>query len=169
MKYIYIGKIVNTHGLKGEIKILSDFKYKNQVFKNKFNIYIGKEKYKEIINTYRFHKIFDMITIYGIDNINDVLKYKGMNVYVDRNDLDIPEYEYLDADIINLDVIINNKVIGKVSSIKGNNMSRLLVIKCPDKERLLPYNKNLIESIDLSNNTITYKDNEVIKEWLLTY
>ena len=41
MKYIYIGKIVNTHGLKGEIRILSDFKYKDLIFKDNFKIYIG--------------------------------------------------------------------------------------------------------------------------------
>ena len=33
MEYIYIGKIVNTHGIKGEVRIISDFKYKNEVFK----------------------------------------------------------------------------------------------------------------------------------------
>ena len=39
MDYIYIGKIVNTHGIKGEVRILSDFKYKDRIFKNGFNMY----------------------------------------------------------------------------------------------------------------------------------
>ena len=42
MKYIRIGKIVNTHGVKGEIRLLSDFKFKEKVFKNNFKVYIGK-------------------------------------------------------------------------------------------------------------------------------
>ena len=40
MEYIYVGKIVNTHGIKGEIRILSDFKYKNEIFKENFKLYI---------------------------------------------------------------------------------------------------------------------------------
>ena len=44
MEYIYIGDIVNTHGIKGELRILSDFKYKENVFKKNFKIYIGKTK-----------------------------------------------------------------------------------------------------------------------------
>ena len=41
MNYIYIGKIVNTHGLKGEIRILSDFEFKDKVFVPNMKIYIG--------------------------------------------------------------------------------------------------------------------------------
>ena len=64
MKYIIIGKIVNTHGIKGELRILSDFKYKDKIFKKGFPLYIGYTKEKEIINTYisvdeNYEKVFD--------------------------------------------------------------------------------------------------------------
>ena len=42
--YIKIGQIVNTHGIKGELKIISDFKYKDKIFVKDFNLYIGKNK-----------------------------------------------------------------------------------------------------------------------------
>ena len=61
MKYVLIGKIVNTHGLKGEVRILSSFKYKDKVFKKDMCVYIGKDKICEKISGYRYHKIFDMI------------------------------------------------------------------------------------------------------------
>lgn len=61
MDYIKIGKIVNTHGIKGEVRLLSKFPYKDKVFVKDMNIYIDK-KYKEVINSYRKHKNFDMIT-----------------------------------------------------------------------------------------------------------
>ena len=48
-EYIYIGKIVNTHGIKGEIRILSDFEKKDSVFVVGMPIYIGRKKEKEII------------------------------------------------------------------------------------------------------------------------
>jgi tRNA G18 (ribose-2'-O)-methylase SpoU len=71
MKYVLIGKIVNTHGLKGEVRILSSFKYKDRVFKPDMNIYIGKNKINEVINSYRHHKIFEMITMNGYNNIKN--------------------------------------------------------------------------------------------------
>ena len=63
MEYIYIGKIVNTHGIKGEIKVISEFEYKDYVFKSGNYIYIGNKYEKEKIVTYRHHKIYDMITL----------------------------------------------------------------------------------------------------------
>ena len=102
MEYIYIGGLVNTHGIKGEVRILSDFKYKNDVFKHGFNLYIGKDKIKETINTYRVHKNYDMVTFIGINDINDVLKYKGMNVYINKEELNIDGI--LDEDIIGMNM-----------------------------------------------------------------
>ena len=157
MKYIYIGKIVNTHGLKGEIRILSDFKYKELIFKDNFKVYIGEDKIPEVINSYRYHKIFDMITIKGINNINDVLKYKGKRVYVNKEDIILGDNQYLDEDIINLDVIIDNDIIGKVKRIDKHNKNEVLVIRNDTKEYFLPYNFDLIESIDLNNKKIIYK------------
>ena len=80
MEYIYIGKIVNTHCIKGELRLLSDFEKKDRVFKSGINIFIGKEKQSETIKTYRHHKQFEMITLEGYTNINEVLKYKDQNV-----------------------------------------------------------------------------------------
>ena len=77
MEWIYIGEIVNTHGLKGEIRILSDFEYKKEAFKIGKKMYIGKNKEEVTIQTYRTHKEFDMFTFEGLSEINDVIIYKG--------------------------------------------------------------------------------------------
>ena len=112
-----IGKIVNTHGLKGEVRILTEFKYKDRVFIPGMKIYIGKDKICEKINTYRHHKIFEMITMDGYDNINEVLKYKGEYVFVNKCDLVLNENEYLDEDIIGLNVIVDGEYKGRVNRI----------------------------------------------------
>ena len=85
--YVYIGRITNTHGLKGEVKIKSNFDYKDRVFKEGFCLYIGRDKTEEIIKTYRPHQEYDMVTLYGLDNIDDVLKYKGSLVFALKDDL----------------------------------------------------------------------------------
>ena len=95
MTLIKIGKIVNTHGIKGELRLLSKFPYKDKVFINNMNIYINK-KDEEVINTYRRHKNFDMITLKGYNNINEVLKYKGKYVYVNDSDIKLDNNKYLD-------------------------------------------------------------------------
>ena len=65
MELIYIGKIVNTHGLKGEMRLISDFKYKHEIFKINNELYVNNNKY--IINSYRKHKIFDMVTLSNVN------------------------------------------------------------------------------------------------------
>ena len=151
--YVYIGKIVNTHGIKGELRILSDFKYKDKVFKSNMFIYIGKDKVKEKIISYRKHKNFDMVCLEGYNNINEVLKYKGYNVYINKEDIVLDKNKYLDEDIIGMDVIVDNKVIGKVSNIE-KNVQYLIVIKNKDSEYLVPYNDFFIKKIDINNKKI---------------
>lgn len=157
MKYLCIGKIVNTHGIKGEVRILSNFKYKNKVFNKDFKVYIGREKYEEVINTYRPHKQFDMITIKGIANINEVLKYKGNLIYINREDLILDKNEYLDEDLINLKVIIDNKVVGKIEKIEKGPQDRFVVNK-NDNLYLVPYVYDIIKQINLKEGTITLEN-----------
>ena len=153
--YIYIGKIVNTHGIKGELRMLSNFKFKEKVFLENRRIYIGEEKTEEVINSYRHHKIFDMITLKGYNNINQVLKYLQKEVYVKKNDLDLGEEEYLDEDLINLSVIFNNQEVGHVVAIRQiNPNNKIIEAMINDKLTMIPYHKNFIANVDLKNKII---------------
>lgn len=158
MKYIRIGKIVNTHGIKGELRVLSDFKFKEKVFKNNFKIYIGKEKCEEVINTYRPHKCFDMITMVGYSNINDVLKYKNCFVFVNRDDLVFNDNEYLNEDLIGFKVIyynFNNIVVDGISKYPSSDMLR---VNYNDTFKLIPITDGIIENIDFVKKEIKIKD-----------
>ena len=147
--YRYLGKIVNTHGIKGEVRIISDIDYKDRVFTKGFNLYIGSSKQKETINTYRVHKNFDMVTFDGISNINDVLKYKGEDVYILKSDI---EGIITDEDYIGLDAY-TDKFIGKVTGIlKGYN--DILVIENDTKKYMVPKLDNFIKNIDFENKKI---------------
>lgn len=153
--YIYIGKIVNTHGIKGELRLLSNFEYKNKAFIQNRRIYIGESKEEEIINTYRRHKIFDMITLKGYDNINQVLKYLNKDVYVQKNDLDLDKNEFLDKDLIDLNVIFNNENVGKILAIKEYSLNnKVIEAMINNKVTMIPYHKDFIKKIDIENNLI---------------
>ncbi len=149
MKYILIGKIVNTHGLKGEVRILSSFKYKNKVFIPNMKIYIGKDKIPEEINTYRHHKIFEMITMKNYNDINQILKYKGEYLFVNKEDIKLEKNEYLDEDIIGLNVYTDNKYLGTVKKIEDHNSNIILLVKNDSKTYLIPYNFDIITNINL--------------------
>lgn len=153
MEYIYIGRIVNTHALKGEVRILSDFEFKDKVFIVGNNFYIGEGKNKEVISSYRKHKNFDMVTFKGIDNINDVLKYKGKKVYFLKNDLNLKNGEILESDLIGLNALFNEKNIGKIEEIDNYNGNKVIYL---DNDKIIPYNKHFIKEINLENKIITF-------------
>ena len=157
MTLIKIGKIVNTHGIKGELRLLSKFPYKDKVFINNMKIYIDKKDI-EVINTYSKHKNFDMITLKGYSNINEVLKYKGKYVYVDNNDIVLDNNKYLDEDLIGLNVIYEDNDKGIITDIERYDKTVLFNIKGNDKEYLIPYNDNLIDKIDINDKKIYIKD-----------
>ena len=137
MELIKIGKIVNTHGIKGELRILSKFPYKEKIFIKNMKLYIDKKDI-ETINTYR--------------------KYKGKNVYVNKEDITLSKEEYLDEDIIGMTVIYNNIEKGIVSDIERYDKNTLLKIDGKNKYYLIPYNYNLIDKIDITNKKIYIKN-----------
>ena len=158
MKYVMIGKIVNTHGLKGEVRILSSFKYKDRIFKKGIKVYIGKDKIEEKIKSYRYHKIFDMIVMDGYNDINDVLKYKGEYIFVNKEDVVLNENEYLDEDIIGLNVYVDDRLLGIVNRIDKHSVNEILVVKNDEKNYLVPYNFDIILSIDLEKKELRVKN-----------
>lgn len=160
--YIYVGKINNTFGIKGEVKLISDFEYKNKIFIKDFNVYIGMNKDKLIINTYRVHKDIDMLTFNNINNINDILKYKGMNIYIKRDDLKLNKDEYLLNDLIGFEVYDNNKLIGIIMDYDIGKSYTLFKVK-GEKVFFIPNIKEYIKDIDINNKRIiTNKGSELI-------
>lgn len=153
-EFIYVGKIVNTHGLKGEVRILSDFEKKDKVFVPGMTIYIGRKKEKEIINSYRHHKVFEMITMKGYSDINEIIRYKGLYVYVKKEDLNLNDNEYLDSDLINLDVYVNDEKIGIVTAIRDSGHNKFLVIKTDKKEAFVPMQDEFIKKVNLKDKAI---------------
>lgn len=151
MNYINVGKIVNTHGIKGELRILSKFRHKDKVFIKGNTLYIGKKKEKFIINSYRYHKIFDMVTFEGFTNINEVLKYKGDYVYINEDDL-VLEDEVLSSKLIGYDCFIGEKYVGKIEEVLNEPASDVLRVG----KILIPYVKEFIVKIE--NDTVYIKD-----------
>lgn len=145
MELVYIGKITSTHGIKGELKIKSNFEYKDKIFVVGNKLVIDDKEY--IIKSYRSHKDFDMVTLNDYKDINEVLFLINKKVYIYKDNSNISDI-VLDEDLINYSVIINNE-IGKVEEIffasPNNKIIRVLI---NNKEVLVPFNNEFIKKID---------------------
>lgn len=148
MKKTVIGKYVNTHGIKGEIRIKSNFPYKDKVFKIGNEIIIDKPY---IITSYRVHKDYDMVTLEGINSINDIISLKNSLVYIER-DKYLNDNDYLDSDLIGFK-LINKDLDLIVTNISYINEKKKLI---EAGGKLIPY--ELIDKIDYSNKIIYIKD-----------
>ena len=157
MNYIKVGKLVNTHALKGEVRIISNFEYKDRVFKKGNTLFLGSSKTPEIIETYRVHKQFDMVKFIGIDYINDVLKYKGNDVFVDEDLLSLGENELLDGDFLLMNIYCDDKMVGKITEYRNDNGNKMIRVN----NRFIPYNKDFVSKIDKKNHIIYMHDIEV--------
>ena len=152
MNLIYIGKIVNTHGIKGEVRILSDFEYKEEAFKINNKLIVDNNEL--IIKSYRKHKNYDMIIFEGINDINDVLKYKGSDVYIDKDLLNIDGYLF--DDLIGMEVYdIDNNYRGKVIDIYRLKKYDLLVV-LNKKKYMIPYIGVFVREIKHGKIIINY-------------
>lgn len=139
-----VGKYVNTHGIKGEIRLLSNFSRKDLVFTSGVKIYIKDKEF--VIDSYRHHKEFDMLKLKGINNINDILDLKGNDVYVDSSIID----EFIDEDLVNYKVIINNKTYKIIDVIK--NYKQIIIVL--DNNSKIPFVDEFIVSKDDKNKVI---------------
>lgn len=153
-----VGKIVGTHGIKGELKVKSDTSFDR--FKKGNVLYIEKEE-KIIINSSRVHKGLHLITINGLTNINDVLMYVNKNIYVPHDRSELEEGEYYYEDLIGLICYDSNKEeIGEVIDLQEVPQGLILEIRGKEKTILIPYVDEFIEEIDLDNKKILINEIE---------
>ena len=151
MDKVYIGKIVSTHGIKGELKILSDFPYKDKVFVVDNKIIIDDKEYT--IKSYRVHKNFDMVTLDDYKDINEVLFLLKKDVYVSKDSLNLNDGEILDEDLITYKVLTNTGKVGIIKEIFKASETNKIIRVLFDKEVLVPY--NFIKKIDKDKKEVT--------------
>ncbi len=155
MDYLYVGKLVNTHGIKGEVRLLSSFRHKQEIFIPGFKLYIGKNKTEYEIEHYRKHKSFDMIVFKGFYDINMVEHLKGSLVYINRNDLVLEKNVFLAVDLIGFNVIINDKLIGVIKEVLDTPANEVLVL---DNKIMIPYVREFINKVDTLKKEVVVND-----------
>ena len=157
MEYVVIGKILNTFGIKGELKADAYTDFVEERFKKDSTVYIGEEHVPFVMRSYRMHKGFYLLSFKDVDDINLVEKYKGMLLYKAKSDIHkLKEGEYYFSDLKDLDVYVDDKKIGKVLQVEeGIAANNLRILKDEDrKEYLVPFLPVFIDNVDLNEKRI---------------
>lgn len=127
-QFLEAGQIVNTHGIQGELKVqpwgdspdfLMDFEM----------VYIDEKPVKFL--TRRVHKGNLLVTLAGIESINDAMRMKGKIVSIDRTGIVLPEGRHFLADLIGLEVrdAATDAVLGKLTDVLTPPSSQIYVIE----------------------------------------
>lgn len=149
-----IGKVVNTHGIRGELKI-QPWCDDPMIFDELEYIYIGGKKYN--ITKSRFHKTCEIVAVEGIDNINDAEMLKNKIVTVEREMLgELPEGTYYIADIIGLEVRADDgEVLGRVSQVISTGSNDVYEVEREGKKPLLlPVIDDVVKEVDTDGGVI---------------
>lgn len=157
MNLVVVGKLINTHGLKGEVKIKSDFERKELVFKKGKKVIIDDTEFT--ITHYSVFKDIDLLQFEGYTDINDIEKYKGYLVYIDRDRLDIKDGDYLYADLLGMNIVNENGTYGSVVDYT-NNINPLLEINYDNRTYYIPLKSDFIERVSVKDNNI-YVSNRI--------
>lgn len=161
MQYYLVGEIINTHGIKGELKINSEtdfdrFEKGNVLYIKKRNEYI-----KMTVASHRVHKGFDLVSFISYQDINLVEQFKACKLYVDETQLgELDDDEYYFHDLMNMPVYNQYDVyIGNVCEIRDLPHGDILEIEREGKKNaLVPFNKEFI--IDVTDEKIIINEIE---------
>ena len=150
-----VGVNSSTHGVRGEVKVFpttDDVKRFKKL--KKVILDTGKEQLPLEIEGVKFFKQFVILKFRGIDNINDIEKYKGKRLLVDREHaVKLKKDEYFIADMIGMDVFTEDgELFGALKDVMETGANDVYIIEMSDgKEVLVPAIKQCILDVDIEN------------------
>ena len=152
------GKIVNTFGIKGELKVLmssSNFSLLKSL--DDFNIDGFEESFKckKISNNGKFVKL----KIFGYDDINLVEIFKNHDILINFEEKSLKTNQFLTKDLIGAKLVDDEKEITTVKDVQNFGATDILVLSMQGKERLVPFVDEYIGDVDIKKRTIKIAKN----------
>lgn len=150
---LQVGAITQTHGLRGEVKVFPTTDDAKRFKKLKEVILdTGREKIPLEIESVKFFKNLVILKFKGIDNINDIERYKGKALYVTReNAVKLKKDEYFIADLIGVEIYDETDTnIGVLENVITTGANDVYEIKLSDgRDLLLPAIKQCVLEVDM--------------------
>ncbi|MBH0155858.1 MULTISPECIES: ribosome maturation factor RimM [Fictibacillus] len=159
-EWLNVGKIVNTHGIRGEVRVISrtDFPEERYKIGNTLYVDMGSDHIPVKIETHRKHKQFDLLTFENLHNINDVERFKGNLLKVPKEQsVSLDEGEFFYHDIIGCSVFtVEGEELGKVKEILSPGANDVWVVKRKGfgSDILIPYIPSVVKSVDVKESKI---------------
>lgn len=158
-KQLQVGVISSTHGVRGEVKV---FPTTDDVtrFRQLKKVYLdtGREMLPLEIQNVKFFKQFAILKFKGIDNINDIEKYRGKSLMIDREDaVDLDEDEYFIADMIGMKVYTEDgSEFGTLKDVMETGANDVYIIDSLEHgEVLIPAIRECILDVDMDEDRMT--------------
>lgn len=156
---LQVGVITQTHGIKGEVKVFPTTDDAQRFKKlKKVTLDNGKERRELEITSVKFFKNLVILKFKGIDDINDVEKYKKASLFVTREDaVPLGENEYFIADLIGLKVVSDEgEELGALDDVLQTGANDVYVVKNDKGEEILvPAIKDCVKNVDIEGGEIT--------------
>ncbi len=160
-KWYNVGKIVNTHGLRGEVRVLSLTDFPEERYKKGSTLSIFKEGGKEgipvTIDAHRKHKTFDLLTFENYTSIQLVEPFKGSVLKVHEDQLgDLDEGEFYFHEIVGCEVrTVDGDVIGQVKEVLTPGANDVWVVsRIGGDDAYIPYIDDVVKSVDPDEKVI---------------
>ncbi len=160
-EWFNVGKIVNTQGVKGEIRVISRTDFTEARYKVGNTLYLfkaeGTEPIEVTVKSHRVHKTFDLLTFEGYNNLDEVEKLRDYIIKVPKDQLEeLEENEYYFHEIIGCTVLTEEgEELGKISEILTPGANDVWVVKRKGgKDLLIPYIEEIVKDINITDKVI---------------
>ena len=157
--FLKVGVITTTHGVRGEVNVYPTTDEPERFLElDHVLLDTGKEFLDLEIKNVRFFKNLVILKFKGIDNINDIEKYKGHDLWIPREEgQELDEDEYYIADLLGLRVILDDGTeFGTLKNVMETGANDVYIIDTnAHGEVLVPAIRECIQDIDLEKNTMT--------------
>ena len=153
-RFIEAGEVVNTHGVRGEVKIIP-WTDSAEFLAAIRTLYIDGRAGK--VRAARVHKGTGLAALEGLEDVNAARRLKGRRVFIDRADAKLPEGGYFIQDIIGAEVVTEDgESIGALAEVIDAPASMIYVVR-GDRERLIPAVPEFILKTDADAGLITVR------------
>lgn len=160
-QYYNVGKIVNTQGIKGEVRVIATTDFIEERFRPGSRLYLFTEgkniPISMVVKSHRPHKQFQVISFEGYHSINDVEQFKGSMLKISAKDRkELSEGEYYFDQIIGLEVWTEEgDKIGFIKEIIQPGANDVWVVKRDKKsDLLLPYIDDCIKEVNIAERKV---------------
>lgn len=153
-QFLQVGVISSTHGVRGEVKVFPTTDDPRRFLDlKKVMLDTGTERISLEISSVRFFKKLVIVKFKGIDNINEIERYKGKGLLVSRKDaVELEEDEYFIADLVGMEVVTEDGERGVLKDVLTTGANEVYVIEFETLgEVLVPAIRQCILDVDVEN------------------